>query len=59
MVPSSCSRQRVYLVMLKEYDKHYKVIHTLNSTTDTYFDQGSYLPSGEGNAGMLASGRHL
>ena len=45
--------------MLKEYDKHYKVIHTLNSTTDTYFDQGSYLPSGEGNARMLASGRHL
>ena len=31
------------LVMLNEYDKHDKVVHTLNSTTDTYFDQGSYL----------------
>ena len=43
--------------MLKEYDKHNKVIHTLNSTTDTYFDQGSYLPLRRGectNAGIGA-----
>ena len=43
--------------MLKEYDKHDKVIHTLNSTTDTYFDQGSYLSLRRGectNAGIRA-----
>ena len=31
------------LVILNEYDKHDKVVHIPNSTTDTYFDQGSYL----------------
>lgn len=42
------------LVMLNVYDKHDKVVHTLNSTTETYFDQGSYLSHRRGeytNAG--------
>ena len=42
--------------MLKEYDKHDKVIHTLNSTTDTYFDQGSYLSLRRGECMNAAIG---
>ena len=45
--------------MLKEYDKHDKVIHTLNSTTDTYFDQGSYLSLRRGECMNTAIGGGL
>lgn len=42
--------------MLKEYDKHDKIIHTFNSTTDTYFDQGSYLSLRRGECMNAAIG---
>lgn len=39
--------------MLKEYDKHDKVKHTLNSTTDTYFDQGECMNAAIGAPSLI------